>query len=292
MATIGAACSGGTEAAATVNGASIGAEAVEALVYETGEDFGDAEFVQLLDIIVQWTAVADAAKAQFGIEPSDDEVAAEVDRIYSEQGAGQDFESFLAAQNISANGLDLYAAQLLIGERILEELDATLEEPTEAEAEQALADDPAAWTEVCSAHILVATAEEADDVLDRLDEGEDFAVVAGELSIDTGSGAAGGNLGCTTPSTYVAEFAEATLTAEVGQVVGPVESQFGFHLIRVDSRTQATVAELRAGLADAQLAEAVDEWYVTSIGSAEVEIAAEWGTWETDPFPQVVPAET
>ena len=47
-----------------------------------------------------------------------------------------------------------------------------------------------------------------------------------------------------------------------------------------------------AGLADAQLAEAVDEWYVTSIGSAEVEIAAEWGTWETDPFPQVVPAET
>ena len=55
MATIGAACSGGTEAAATVNGASIGAEAVEALVYETGEDM-----VALVQSIVTNMKIEDA----------------------------------------------------------------------------------------------------------------------------------------------------------------------------------------------------------------------------------------
>lgn len=275
--------------AATVNGTEIAAADVEALVYETGEDFGDTEFVQLLDILVQWTAIADAAKADYDLDPSAEEIATEVDRLYNQQGAGADFEQFLVAQNISAGGLDQYAAQLLIGEGILTELEASIPAPTEADAEALLAEDPNSWTEVCAAHILVATPEEADAVLERLDSGEDFAALAIELSTDTGSGAAGGDLGCNTPATYVAPFAEATMTGSIGDVVGPVESQFGFHLIRVDSRTEATPAEMIEALADIQLSEAIDEWYVTSIGGADIEIAEEWGTWATDPAPGIVP---
>jgi parvulin-like peptidyl-prolyl isomerase len=284
-----AACSGGADVAATVNGTDIAAADVESLVYETGEDFGDTEFIQLLDILVQWTAIADAAKADFGLDPSAEEIATEVDRLYSEQGAGGDFEQFLVAQNISEGGLDQYAAQLLIGEGILAELEASVPAPTEADAVALLTEDPNSWTEVCAAHILVATTEEADAVLERLDSGEEFAALAIELSTDTGSGAAGGDLGCNTPSTYVAPFAEATMTGNIGEVVGPVESQFGFHLIRVDSRTEATSAELMEALASIQLSEAIDEWYVTSIGGADIEISDEWGTWETDPLPGIVP---
>jgi parvulin-like peptidyl-prolyl isomerase len=283
------ACSGNADVAATVNGADLASTDVESLVYETGDDFGDAEFIQLLDILVQWNAIADAARADYGIDPTDEEIVAEVQRIYQEQGPGMDFEQFLESQNISEGGLDLYAAQLLIGERILTELESNVEEPTEAEAAALLAEDPNSWTEVCAAHILVAAEDEANAVLERLGAGEEFPALAVELSTDTGSGAAGGDLGCTTPSNWVPEFAAATMTAEPGNVVGPIESQFGFHLIRVDSRTEATTAELIEAVASIGISDAIDDWYVTSIGGAAVEIAEEWGTWATDPFPGIVP---
>ncbi|MCP4303829.1 MAG: hypothetical protein GY788_02905 [bacterium] len=282
-------CSSSADVAATVNGTDIETTSVHSLTFAQDEDIPDEEFLQLLDILVQWTVIADAAEVEFGIEPSEEEVDGEVDRIIAEQGADLELEQFLEQQNISEEGLDLYAEQLVIGEAVLTELTASIERPTEQEALQVLADDPYNWTNVCSAHILVETTEEASSVLDRLAGGEDFAAVAIEVSIDTGSGAAGGELGCTVPSSYVESFADATMTAEIGEVVGPVESQFGFHLIRVDSRTEATVEELQTGLYDTTVAEAVDGWYLDSIMSAEVTVAEEIGSWETEPVPGIVP---
>ncbi|MDJ0498300.1 MAG: peptidylprolyl isomerase [Acidimicrobiia bacterium] len=287
LALVLAACSGSDSSAAVVNGSEITEEEVRSLVF-AGEDLPDSEFTRLLDLAIQWTAVADAAEAGFGIDPTADEIAAEVDRVFSLQGAGLTREEFLEAQNISEAGLDKYAAQLLIGEQVLAQLEADIPVATTEEANQLLLDDPAAWTEVCSAHILVATEEEASAVLERLDGGEDFAAIAIELSLDTGSGAAGGDLGCASPSGYVDEFAAATLTANVGEVYGPVETQFGFHLIRVDSRSEATTDELIESLADIRLAEAVDEWYRSSLASADITVAEQWGTWVAEPTPGIV----
>jgi parvulin-like peptidyl-prolyl isomerase len=289
IALLAAACSAGSSAAATVNGTDISSSEVEGLVFETGEDFGDTEFTQLLEILVQWYAVADAAESEFAIDPTADEIAAEVDDLYAAQGAGLTFEDFLSAQNVSEAGLDLYAEQLLIGEAVIDELTPSIDQPTEQEAQQAYDEDPLLWTEVCAAHILVASADEADAVLERLSAGEQFAALALELSTDTGSGAAGGDLGCDTPARYVTEFADATVTAPIGEIVGPVETQFGFHVIRVDSRTEATIADVQTALFDERRAAVVDEWYVAAIAAAEVTIDEQWGTWETDPAPAIVP---
>lgn len=290
VALLASSCAGSSDVAATVNGSDIEASMVKSLTYETSEDLSDAEFVQLLDILVQWTAIADTAKADFGIDPTVEDIDTEVDRIYTEQGAGMSFEEFLEAQNISEDGLALYAAQLLIGEGVLTQITDGLPTPTAEEAQQLLTDDPYNWTEVCAAHILVATQEEATSVLDRLEAGDDFATIAIELSLDTGSGAAGGELPCTVPSGYVASFADATMSAEIGEVVGPVESEFGFHLIRVVSRSEATEEELQTGLYDTSVSAAIDDWYVSSIAAADVTVVADYGTWETEPFPGIVPA--
>ncbi len=85
----------------------------------------------------------------------------------------------------------------------------------------------------CVSHILVATEDEATAIKAELDAGADFATIAQEKSTDPGSGAAGGELGCQSPDSWVPEFSAAMLTAEVGKVTEPVESQFGFHLILV-----------------------------------------------------------
>ena len=284
-----AGCSGSSDAAATVNGTDISATEVEALVFDKGDDFGDEQFTQLLDVLIQWNAISDAAESDFAITPTSEEIAAQVEQLHAEQGAGQTFEEYLETQNISEAGLDLYAEQLIIGSAILEELTDTVPEVSEEEAQQLLADDPLSWTEVCAAHILVATSEEADAVVARLDAGEDFAALATELSTDTGSGSVGGDLGCASPARYVPEFAEATMSAEIGQVTDPVESQFGFHIVRVDSRTEATVEELQLAAGQEALGDAVDEWYLSSIVEADITIAEEWGTWQTEPAPGIEP---
>ncbi len=95
-------------------------------------------------------------------------------------------------------------------------------------------------------HILVATEEEAADLIAALNAGESFSELAKANSTDTGSGANGGELGWAPISNYVAEFADAVNNAEIGAIVGPVESEFGQHIIQVRAREsrEATEAEI------------------------------------------------
>lgn len=106
----------------------------------------------------------------------------------------------------------------------------------------------------CTAHILVETDAAANEVLARLSDGDSFADLAVEYSIDPGSGQLGGVLPCSSTgafaNTYIPEFVDAVLTAEVGDPVGPVESQFGYHVIVV-----RPFADLADGELDAVLAE-------------------------------------
>jgi parvulin-like peptidyl-prolyl isomerase len=289
VALLSAACSGGGSAAATVNGVDIEIDTINGLVATTDTELSDQQFLDALTAVVQWNAISDAARDEFEIEPTDDEITAHGDQIFAAQGQGMTRDQFLELQQVSEDGFALYAAQLLIGEQILGELEAQVEEPTVAEAQQLLVEDPKSWTLVCAAHILVAAEEEAIAVQARLEEGELFAEVASEVSIDTGSGAAGGDLGCTPPSQWVVEFGDAAMVADIGEVVGPVESQFGFHLIRVDSRTEATTDELQSALSDLRLSEIVEAWYFAAVTGAEVEVSEEYGTWEIDPIPTIVP---
>jgi len=279
---------GSEDVAATVDDVDITTSDVEALAIATDEDLTSAEFAEILGQLIQWSAVERSAAEDFGIEPTDDEVDAEVETLIAEFGQGATREEFLELQGISEDVLQLTASQILLQEALTEELSSTIDEPTTEDAEQAIADSPLDWTEVCAVHILVATEPEADEVLTRLDGGEDFAVVAQEVSLDTGSGAAGGDLGCVSPAGYVAEFADATMTAEIGVVVGPVESQFGFHVIRVDERGVVPVEDVRLSLAEGGVGLAVSDWFVAAIETAAVTVAEEYGTWQTDPFPAVV----
>ncbi|HLV76499.1 MAG TPA: peptidylprolyl isomerase [Marinobacter sp.] len=81
------------------------------------------------------------------------------------------------------------------------------------------------------------------DIQRQLQEGADFAVLARELSDDPVSGSDGGNLGWVSPGQMVPEFEQGMLEAEVGEIYGPVRSQFGWHLLQVQERRQQDVTE-------------------------------------------------
>lgn len=93
--------------------------------------------------------------------------------------------------------------------------------------------DAAPQTEYSAAHILVETEEEAEKLKADLAGGADFAELAKAHSTDTGSGAAGGDLGWFGLGVMVKPFEDAVVGATVGEVTGPIATDFGFHLILV-----------------------------------------------------------
>ncbi|MCW5873726.1 MAG: peptidylprolyl isomerase [Anaerolineales bacterium] len=94
-------------------------------------------------------------------------------------------------------------------------------------------DVPRTEEQVWARHILVATEAEAQDVLDRLGNGEDWAAIAMDVSMDTANRNIGGDLGWFHQARMVAPFAEAAFALKVGDVSEPVQTDFGWHVIQV-----------------------------------------------------------
>ena len=284
-----AACGGSSSTAATVDGTDVTVDDVNGLFYETEGEFTDEQFAGYLSTVIQWTAIEQRAERELEFVATDDAIAAEVDSILLETGYTGDLETFMSEQNVSEDGLDQYATQLLVEDAVSDALIGSVVMPTLEDAQAEIDANPIEYTQVCVSHILVETEEEAQAVEARLDAGEDFAAVATEVSIDTGSGATGGSLECASPARYVTGFAEATMTAPIGEVTEPVESEYGFHIIVVDDRTEATAEEVQLIMGDRALFDAVDQWLLDSITTADVVVVEQYGTWETEPSPQVVP---
>ena len=87
-----------------------------------------------------------------------------------------------------------------------------------------------------ASHILVPTEAACLALKEKIEAGADFADVARENSLCP-SGRQGGALGEFGPGQMVREFDEVVFNGEVGKVLGPVKTQFGYHLILITSRT-------------------------------------------------------
>lgn len=101
-----------------------------------------------------------------------------------------------------------------------------------------------------ASHILVETEDDANAAIGRINGGEDFAEVAKELSSD-GSAASGGELGWFGAGQMVPEFQGAVEALEVGGLSAPVQSQFGWHVVKLNDKRIAakpTLDEVREQL--------------------------------------------
>lgn len=144
-------------------------------------------------------------------------------------------------------------------------LDAQLTDARLREKFAAFLKEQPAQEEVRARHILVDTEAKARDVLAELRKGADFATVARAKSTD-GSARDGGDLGFFTRGDMVPEFSDAAFALKAGEVTkDPVKSQFGFHIIKVESRRQqpapsfeATRDQLRSEMSQEILTEVVD----------------------------------
>ncbi len=85
-------------------------------------------------------------------------------------------------------------------------------------------------------HILVPSEDDCNTLKKMIENGDDFAEIAKQHS-KCPSGKQGGGLGEFSPGQMVKEFDEVVFSGEIGKVLGPVKTQFGYHLIEVTKRT-------------------------------------------------------
>ena len=127
--------------------------------------------------------------------------------------------------------------------------------------------------QVWARHILVSTDQEAVAIKIRLQQGEDFGELAKVLSLDTGSGACGGDLGWQGPGIYVPEFETAVFSLGVGEISEPIQTQYGWHIIQVLGKEERPIDDDRfTQLKD----KAFTDWLTSIREGAKIDINTFW----------------
>jgi len=136
--------------------------------------------------------------------------------------------------------------------------------------------------ELNARHILVETEEEAKAIIEELKNGADFAEIAKEKSVDTGSGAQGGELGWFSVGMMVPEFNDAAYALELNTVSEPVKSDFGYHIIEVKEKREVegygTLEEKKEEIREQLKAQKAADWTAIQdqlLEDAKVEIKDE-----------------
>lgn len=227
--------------------------------------------------------VAKAYAEEQNITVSDEEVAQEIQTIKAQVGqqarsSGQNlsdqeaFDQALQQNNVTEDELRQDVRENLPVQRVQERV-AGDAQPSEEEIQKFYDDNKAAQftqpAQRCMRHILFTNDEQqkAEDVKTQLQDGGDFAALARENSQDAPSAEQGGDLGCLGKGETVPAFEEAAFGAEQGEIVGPVETEFGYHLIEVTEIREEQVQpleevepQIREQLAATQQQEAFASW--------------------------------
>jgi parvulin-like peptidyl-prolyl isomerase len=301
---VGSACSTVNPSAATVNGQSIDRSSFNDSLHEfagnpafiarvsqsgqasvTGNGAGtvSADFARQAlqrEIVV---LVAQQENESRGAKVTPEIEAAARDDVQSQfgldafNGFSKSFQQHLVDQNSQ-----IYALRANVAGSSLD--DAALEKVFNA--------DPSQFAEVCASHILVNTKAEADAVEKRLADGEDFATVAKDVSIDTGSAANGGDLGCIARGITVKEFEDALFATPVGTTSQPVQTQFGYHVIKVTDKKAPAFKDAKPQVLQKIFNDSNDKFNTVLNGGltkAKVTVDPRYGQWNTS-LNAVVPA--
>ena len=227
--------------------------------------------------------IAKAYAQEQNITVSDEEVDQEIAKIKEQVGdqarsSGQDmsnqeaYEQALKQNNITEDQLREDIRENLPVQKVQERV-AGDAEPSDEEIQNYYEKNKEAQfttpEQRCVRHILFNKdqKEKAEDVKQQLENGGDFAKLAKENSQDPGSAENGGDLGCLGKGETVPEFEQAAFGAEQGEIVGPVKTEFGYHILQVTDvkpeqtrSLQEVESQIRSQLATEKQSEAFNKW--------------------------------
>jgi parvulin-like peptidyl-prolyl isomerase len=206
------------------------------------------------------------------IETIKDQIAQQAEAAGEDIGREEAFQTALEQAGFTEEQLRQDIREQLPLQKVQEEVTGDAE-PTQAEI-RAFYDENkelqfSTPEQRCISHILFNKDQEqrAEEVKQQLEDDGDFAELAREFSQDPGSKEQGGELGCQGRGSFVPAFEDAAFEAEEGEIVGPVETEFGYHVIQVTEVQPEETApleevqpQIREQLAQEQQVTEFEEW--------------------------------
>ena len=223
---------------------------------------------EVLDTLIADKIVALEADA-LNISVSKEEIDAEFNNYADAYGGKESLVEALKQYNMTEEKIREDIRTYLLTVKVMSDYVALTDEEVAAyfEENKALYSTPE-QAEV--SQILVATVEEANDVLEKLKAGEDFATLAEQFSIDAESADDGGAMGMIPTGMMSPEFDNAVFNANIGELVGPIETEEGFHIVKVIDKKEGQEAKLedvQETVRQELLNTRVDEEYETWLNS-------------------------
>ncbi|MBU5301724.1 peptidylprolyl isomerase [Clostridium sporogenes] len=222
---------------------------------EQGKEAIKEQKKQILDELITEKVLLQKGK-ELKVIPKDEELNKEVDKKFNEIKAvynndEKKFEETLKSTGFTKETLKEYLKSQIIIEKVINE--ATKDVKVEdKDAKKYYNENQSMFTEKPNtmnvSHILVKTEDEAKKVKKRLDSKEDFAKVAKEVSQDPGSKDKGGLLGDINynDANFDPTFMKAAIALKQGAVSNPVHSQWGYHIIKINSKKEYPVKKFDA----------------------------------------------
>jgi parvulin-like peptidyl-prolyl isomerase len=193
---------------------------------EEGQERLDQARRQVLEQMIDQELIRQAA-VEMGVSISDAELDASIEDIIGQSGGQEGFE--LSLQSMDTTYDDF--RQMLLDQMLSEAVYSAVTASISPVAEQ-----------VHARHVLLPTREEAQEVLARLQAGEDFSYLAREYSEDISSRENGGDVGFFPRGVMPPELEEIAFSMEVGETSEIVETEFGFHIVQVLEREEREIA--------------------------------------------------
>ncbi len=205
----------------------------------------------------------------------------EIDRLLQQQvtqlGGQAEFDRLLRRSDTDEGDVRRLLERQVIRQRVAEAVveERLGEDELRARYEERLLE----FSEVTVAHILVSSEREAKRIAERATPGN-FASLARRFSEDAASAQSGGELGVQRAADLVEPFARAALRIPVGEIGGPVETQFGFHVIRVIDRETQSFDEVRESLLEESRGQVFTEWLLGRVEAADIRVNPRYGAFD------------
>ena len=209
--------------------------------------------------------VIDKEADKRNVKVKDSEIDAEVATYEESYGGEEGLKSALEASGLTLADLkEDIETNIKIEKLMAEDIEITEDEVKSYYEENKSNFDTPESIEV--SHILVEDKETAQEILDKLKAGEDFAELAKEYSTDTATAEKGGELGFITSGEMVEEFEKAAFALKVGEISDIVKTDYGYHIIKATDFKEAkesTYEDSKELAKEAALAEKISSEYST-----------------------------
>lgn len=229
-----------------------------------------------LGVLIQERIIGDYA-SEHGLRVSGARIEDAVAQVAGVAGGDEALREGLRAAGLSLGELRALAGRLLLFDEVQRDVaekeltDATLRERYRAEEQR--------FTELHTQHILLATEREAEQLAQQA-TASNFTRLARRFSTDTSVGDNDGDLGFLPAANLDPGYVAGALALEAGEISQPVQSQFGWHVIRLIAKRVTPFAQVRDELRRQLSAETFEQWVRAAWTDGDIEVNPRYGRFD------------